>query len=319
MPAEGTHEARIKSEDGAGKLSRDINGSEAVQQFSGIYPALVTPFTEADRIHEESLRRLVRRNLDQGVRGFYVTGSTGEAFLLSLEEREQVLEIVLDEVRGRAKVIAHVGCISTGHTLRLGRHAREKGADAVSAVPPYYYKFSMDEILANYDEVANTLDMPLIVYNIPVRTGVELTEDHIRSLRKNRRIIGIKHTSMNLYQLSRMKTTDPGMLVLNGHDEVFLGGLAMGCDGAIGSTFNFMADKFLRIREQFLAGNLAAAAAIQQEANEILSVLMRIGVMQGVKHILTRLGIDCGLCRRPFRPLHEAEKADIDRVIGRYL
>lgn len=286
-----------------------------INDFKGIYPALVTPFTPDDRLNEDALRKLVRMNIEKGVQGFYVCGSTGEAFLMTQEERQRVLEVVVDEVQGRCRIIAHIGCIGTSQALTLGIHAKKLGIDAVSAIPPFYYKYGFDEIREHYFTIANALKIPMIVYNYPANSGVELKEENIKELRKNKYIMGIKHTSMNLYQISRLKAQDNDLLIFNGHDEVYLGGLVMGCDGAIGSTYNFMAEKFIGIESYFREGKISEATMLQKEANEIIAVLIRTGVFQGIKYILSKMGIDCGECRLPFRKLNQQDMQDIDRVM----
>lgn len=258
-------------------------------------------------------------NMGQGVNGFYVGGSTGEAFLMSLEERKKLLEVVADEAQGNTRIISHIGCIGTADTITLGLHAKGIGVDAVSVIPPFYYKFSFDVIKDHYFNIVSALKMPLIVYNFPSYSGVELNEENIRELLVNEYIIGIKHTSMNLYQIERMKACDRNLLILNGHDEVFLGALAMGCDGAIGSTYNFMADRFIKIEAYYRKGMIGEAQRLQIEANDIIAALIRAGVFQRIKYILGKLGIDCGCCRQPFRKPAPADIQQLDAVIGKYL
>jgi N-acetylneuraminate lyase len=280
--------------------------------FKGIFPALVTPFKKDGSINIDSLKKLVRMNLEKEVDGFYIGGSTGEAFLLSMEERKQLIDIVVDEVKGKCTLIAHIGCVATDHAVELAKHAENAGVDAISSVPPFYYKFSFDEIKSYYFDIVEKVNLPMIVYNFPALSGVVLTTENICEFAKDTRFIGIKHTSMDLFQLERIKKENPSFLVFNGHDEVFLGGLAMGADGAIGSTFNFMSEKFIKIKKLFDAGKLNEAYQIQTEANGIINVLLKTGVIPGTKYILGRMGIDCGDCRRPFRQLSNNDKIMLD-------
>jgi N-acetylneuraminate lyase len=284
-------------------------------RLKGIFPALITPFAPDGQIDEGALRRLVRFNLNQGVNGFYVGGSTAEAFLLSMEERKRILEVVAAETQGKCALIYHVGCIGTGQAVELAQHAQTVGADAISSVPPFYYKFSFDEIKSYYFDIVNAVNLPMILYNIPAFSGVTFTGESLKPFIADERIIGVKHTSMDLYQLNRMKQVDPELIVYNGHDEVFLAGLAMGADGAIGSTYNFMAEKFLKINRLYHAGQIQAAQAIQNEANEIIAVLIKVGVFQGIRYILSVMGLDCGECRKPFKPLGASERKLLDRAI----
>lgn len=290
------------------------------KELRGVYPALVTPYTSDNKICEKSLREIVDMNIKKGVSGFYVGGSTGEAFVLSLEERKEILEIVTDEVKGRVNIISHIGCISTDQAIELGLHAKSLGVNAVSAVPPFYYKLSFDEIKKHYFAIANAVQLPLVVYNIPSMSGVELSADNIRELRQNPYIVGIKHTSMNLFQLERMCAADNDLLIFNGLDEVCLAGLSMGADGAIGSTYNVMAEKFLAIEKLFLEGNQKDAYRIQREANNVIDALIHTDVFGGIKYILyKKYGIDCGPCRSPFVTLTEESKSLLDDIIKKYL
>jgi N-acetylneuraminate lyase len=285
-----------------------------VKKLTGIFPALLTPFDKKGRIHEESLRKLVHVLLHKGVDGFYVCGSTGEVFLLSLEERKRTLSIVMDEVKGRAAVICHVGAIATHFSIELARHAAELGADAISSIPPFYYKFSQSEIIGYYNELAD-VGLPMIPYNFPALSGVTLTKELVRELRKHENIIGIKFTSSDMYQLERMKNADPDLLVYNGFDEMFLSGLAMGADGAIGSTFNFMPEKFLQIQKLFMQGNLEEARAEQASANAVIDALLKTGkLLNAQKYMIDLQGIPFGECRKPFEPLTEADKELLEQV-----
>lgn len=290
-------------------------GAGSGVRFGGIIPALITPYQHDGEVHERSLVRIVREAMDAGVDGFYVGGSTGEAFLLTYRERTRLFEIVVDEVAGACPVICHVGAVGTREAVELGLHARSCGADAVSAVPPFYYAFSLDEIKAHYIAIADAVELPLILYNFPALTGVTLDSATVGQLFAHPWISGIKHTSPDLYQLERMKSAHPGLSILNGHDEVFLASLALGADGAIGSTYNFMADVFIRMRRLYECGDTAGAYSLQQRANRIISTLQQVGVFRGIKHILEGRGIECGGCRAPFRTLTESERRAIDEVM----
>ncbi|MGM0877920.1 MAG: N-acetylneuraminate lyase [Bacillota bacterium] len=287
-----------------------------MEKFYGIIPALITPFTENGKINEKALQQIVKINLEKGVSGFYVGGSTGESFLMTTEERKTILEIVSHEAKGKAKIIAHIGSIATDHALELSRHAAELQVDAISSLPPFYYKFSLSEIKSYYLDIVNEVSLPMIIYNIPALTGVSFTSDNIGDLLEDTRIMGVKYTSHDLFQMQRMLQEYPEVTVFNGHDEVFLGGLAMGAKSAIGSTFNFMAEKFIRIQKLYEAGKLDEARNLQAEANQIISILIKVGVFQGVKEALKMMGIPCGECRRPFKKLDNEERNMLQKVLS---
>ncbi len=288
---------------------------ETVKRIEGIIPALITPYDDSGAVSESALRAIIDRSLEEGVGGFYAGGSTSEAFLLADEERVRVFEIVSDHVAGRVPLICHVGSISTNTACRFAREAARCGADAVSAIPPFYYRFTLDEIERYYLDIADATSLPLILYNFPGFTGVTIDHESAPALFSDDRIVGIKHTSLDLYQLERMKRANSDFIVLNGHDEVLLAALSHGADGAVGSTYNFMAGLFVRIRERFLANDLAGAREAQNEANDIIAVLKRVGVYNGIKCMLELQGIQSGECRRPFLPLDAEARGALRRAL----
>ncbi|MBA7524849.1 N-acetylneuraminate lyase [subsurface metagenome] len=290
-----------------------------MKKYKGIFPALVTPYTAGGEINGQALREIVKMNIEKRVNGFYVGGSTSEAFLLTHEERKEILKIVSDEARGKCTIIFHIGCINTDQAIDLAEYAQKVEVDAISSIPPFYYNFSLKEIKNYYKDIINQVDLPMIVYNFPAFSGVSFNSNNILDLLSDERIIGVKHTSYDLYQLERMKRINENLIIYNGHDEVFLAGLAMGADGGIGSTYNFMAEKFIMIKKLFEEGKHEDAKKLQIEANEIIKVLIEIGVIQGIKYALVLQGIDCGITRRPFKGLNEEEKDLLHNTLTRYL
>lgn len=291
-----------------------------MKPLAGLFAALLTPFDEEGKINEQALRQLTAKNIEKGISGFYVCGSTAEAFLLSFEERKRILETVLDETAGKVKVICHIGAISTDFSIKLGHHAQETGADAVSSIPPFYYKFSVDELIGYYTDIADSIQLPLIPYNFPGLSGVSLTSEMMSRLREHKNIIGVKFTSNDLYQLEGMKNDDPDLLIYNGLDEIFLAGLSMGADGAIGSTFNFMPEKYINIQKAYKQGDMRKAAELQTDANEVIRVLLKTGkLLNAQKYVLEKQHIQSGMCRRPFLPLTEDDKRLVDEVFEQRL
>jgi len=288
------------------------------EKFKGILTALLTPFDKNDRINEKALEQLVRHNLKLGVKGFYVCGSTGEAFLLNTEERKQVMEIV-KAIAPEATLIAHIGSVDERQALTLAKHAADLSYDAISSVSPFYYKFSFSEIKDYYFRLAEGSGMPMLVYHIPAFSGVQMGVKDLSQFLEDDKFIGIKYTSNDFFMLEQCKTAFPEKLVYNGYDEMFLSGLAMGADGAIGSTYNFMADKFVKIHRLYAEGRMAEAKAVQQEANHIITVLCDIGVMQAEKEVMNQLGMDFGVCRHPFGEANEVQKERIAKEIIPYI
>lgn len=283
-------------------------------KIEGIIPALVTPFREDYSVDYEALEQLVERLIGQGIGGFYACGSTAECFLLTEEERKKILETVVRQVNGRVPVIAHIGDIGTQKSVELARHAESVGASAVSSTPPFYFKFSTDEIAGYYADISKAVELPLILYNIPALSGVELSVQSLGVLLNSCRVLGLKYTSYNLFELERIHRAYPALKLYNGHDELYCNALPIGITGAIGSTFNVMAGKYLAIRQDYEAGAMQAASKRQSEVNALIDVLIQTGVNAGIKYLLTRSGISCGDSRPPFRPLTAAQRGQLDEI-----
>ena len=277
-------------------------------KLQGIYTALLTPFDGQGAINVRSLERLVENNLEKGVTGFYVGGSTAETFLLSEEERNLVYEVVAKTAGGKANLFAHVGSISTAQAIRFAKTAERLHYTAVSAIAPFYYKFTFAQIKQYYFDIVSSVDLPMIIYNFPNFSGVNLSTEQVAEFFADPRFVGIKHTSNDYFSLERFKKQFPDHAVFNGFDEMFLAGLSMGADGGIGSTYNFMAEKYVAIQKLYEEGKMREALEIQHEANRIIKALCRVGVMEGEKEVLNQMGIPFGNARPPFSPLTEEQK-----------
>jgi N-acetylneuraminate lyase len=280
---------------------------------NGIYSALFTPLCEGGDPDLAKLRALVRYQLEHGVEGFYCCGSSGEGLLLEPEERKKIIETVADEAGDEVPFVVHTGALSTRAAVELSVHAQKCGASAISMIPPIYYHYSITEIEAYYTDVVNSVDIGVIVYNIPQFTGISFSKKNV--FLWNPRIIGIKHTSMNLYDMERIRQTFPGKIIFNGHDEIWLYGLAAGADAIIGTTVNIFPKLFKEIREEFRQGNILKAQELQHYVNEFVEAAVEVGVFPGAKYCMGLLGIDPGPCRKPFAPLGDENKKKMKEAL----
>lgn len=274
-------------------------------KFTGIFPALFTAFNENGSINENAIEALINMNLKRGVKGFYVCGSSAETFLMTVEERMLALRLCAEIVGGRATMIAQVGDASEDKALRLASFARLCGYDAVSAVTPFYYKFTFNNIKNYYRDIAGESGLPLLIYHIPALTGTNFTLDQVLELMEPDYVAGIKYTCHDLYTFERVRSAYPQKTAMFGVDEMLLSGLALGADGAIGTTYNYMPEKAVGIAKALSYGNLAEARRLQGEINTVLCCLHKVGLFEGSKALLSMMGLDIGYCRRPFGRLSE--------------
>lgn len=286
--------------------------------LKGIFTALLTPFDGDNKINKDALEQLVRHNIKLGVDGFYVDGSTAEAFLLTTEERKQVMQIV-KETAGDKKLIAHIGSLREEEALELSLYAKELGYDAISSVAPFYYKFSFEEIKNYYFRLAEKSGMPMVVYHFPAFSGVSMGVKEISTFLDREEFIGIKFTSNDFFTMEQVRAKYPHKLIYNGYDEMFLAGVSMGADGGVGSTYNFLADKFVKLHALYKSEKIAEAQKLQFEINRMITILCQIGVMQAEKEVLNQLGIPFGVCRKPFGEPTQEQKDLIAREIIPYI
>lgn len=282
--------------------------------FKGIFTAQLTPFDKNNKINDAALEKLIKHNINMGVSGFYVGGTTAEAFLMTADERKYLLEAVKSVAEDKT-IIAHIGSLNEAEAIDLAKHAEKVGADAISSVAPFYYKFSFNEIKDYYYRIAESVNIPMLVYNFPMNTGVTMTMKELDQFFTSDKFFGLKHTSSDFFTLEQVKAKYPDKIALNGFDEMFLGGIVMGADGGIGSTYNFMANKFVKIMELVKDCNIAEAQKIQHDINKVVETLFRIELMPAQKEVLNQLGFDFGNCRKPFRELTLDEKKTIEKEI----
>lgn len=276
-------------------------------ELKGIVPALVTPFDVAGNVNYKELRKLVRQLLEEGADGFYVTGSTGECFLLTDEERIKILDAVTETVEGKVPVIAHVGKIGAAQAVHLAKEAQRTGAFAVSSIPPFYYNFSFQEIADYYAAISDAVDLPLVVYNYPKYSGVSINAENFEVIQNKCRVGGLKYTDANLYELERIRNAYPDLKILFGKDESLLYALPVGVDGAIGSTYNFMLKKYKRLWKAYENGDIREAEQLQHEACRVIDALLCTRDITAVKYFLKKKGIECGDCRAPFSKITEEQ------------
>lgn len=276
-----------------------------VKNIKGVIPAMLTPFKNDESLDLDAARKLTRYLCDKDIGGLYLTGSTGEGFLMTGEERKAFVETVVDEAGGKVPIIVHVGAISTKASEDMARHAMQAGADAISSVPPIYWKFSDDEVAKYYEDLVQASGLPMIVYNIALAGLVSF--DMLLRLGSIQGVEGVKYTSSTLYDVLRIKgKLGNDFMVYSGSDELAISGIAFGADGLIGSTYNVLAPLFIGIWNLAKNGDMESARKVQQTANRFIFTMLKHNLMPTLKQTLEFAGIPGGISRRPFGLMDEA-------------
>ncbi|WP_122639386.1 MULTISPECIES: N-acetylneuraminate lyase [unclassified Romboutsia] len=286
----------------------------------GIFSALLVSYNEDGSINEKGLREIIRHNIDNmKVDGLYVGGSTGENFMLGTEEKKRVFEIAKDEAKDQIKLIAQVGSINVYESIELAKFATDLGYDAISAVTPFYYKFSFNEIKDYYNTIIDSVDNRLIIYSIPFLTGVDMSVEQFGELFENEKIIGVKFTAADFYLLERLRKAYPNHLIYAGFDEMMLPATVLGVDGAIGSTFNVNGIRARQIFDLAREGKISEAREIQHVTNDLITAILSNGLYATLKELLKLSGVDAGYCRKPMALTTEAQVKEAKNIFDKYV
>lgn len=286
-------------------------------KITGILPALLTAFDEEGNVNLKAMDELIEWHIAQGVSGFYVLGSTGEGLLLSEAERRTVAEAVVRRVRGRVPVIVHVGAMTTQMACSLAAHAEAIGADATSAIPPFYYNVGPEGVKQHYLRIARASNLPFYIYNIPGTTGVNVELNTVRELLAAAPTLrGMKYTSYDFYTMRKFIELEGGRLnVISGPDEMMIAAQAMGADGAIGTTENILPRLFVQAYDAFHAGDVARAQDLQAKINRVVNVFLSFPSHAAVKEIMRLLGFELGAPRPPLLPLTDQQRGRLREML----
>ena len=265
----------------------------------GVMPAMVTPFNKDESINEEQLRNLVNYLIDQGVTGLVPCGTTGEFVNMTFEERLKVIEIVVDETNGRVPVIAGTGETGTRMVIDASKAATDLGADAVIIVTPYYLKPKAKGLYDHYFTIAEKTDIPIVLYNIPVCTGVELPWTVVEDLVDIENFVAIKDSSGDYkYHSALLEKVSDKISVLIGWDELVLGSLAGGSAGCILGSANVIPKIWLELYDHVKHNRLQEAQALQKKVQKLARMLINSGAL-GAKECLNMLSVPVGITRSP--------------------
>jgi 4-hydroxy-tetrahydrodipicolinate synthase len=286
--------------------------------FSGAIVAIVTPFREG-KVDEKAYRNLINFVIKGGVSGIVPCGTTGESATLSHKEHEHVIDITVDEVGKRVPVIAGTGSNSTTEAIRLTKHAKDAGADAALLITPYYNKPTQKGLYEHYKAVAKACDIPQILYNVPGRTGVNMSSETVVELSKIDNIVGIKEESGDLVKCSQIvRDTADDFCVLSGEDALNYPILCVGGVGAISVTANILPDKLSAMCKAWDARDIKKAQKLHLELLDINQALFIETNPIPVKTALAMMGKVKEEFKLPLCPMSEANKKKLAEVLKRY-
>jgi 4-hydroxy-tetrahydrodipicolinate synthase len=276
---------------------------------------MITPFRDGE-VDESALRGLVRFHLKNGTNGLVPCGTTGESVTMAEEEQLRVIEIVVDEVKGRIPVIAGTGTNSTSKTIKLTKEAKKLGADAALLVTPYYNKPTQQGLFLHYEAVALATDLPLVLYNVPGRTSVNLLPETVARLAKIPTIVGIKEASGNMDQVSQIvESCRSDFAVLSGDDSLTLPLLALGGVGIISVVGNIAPSAMSELVRVYLAGNLGRAREIHYQLFDLCRAMFIETNPIPVKTAAAILGLCSDEMRLPLCPLIDANRKKLEEAL----
>ena len=284
--------------------------------FAGCGTALVTPFRKDLSLDEETLRRLVRRQIAVGINFLVPCGTTGESPTLSHEEHLRVVAITIEEAKGKVPVLAGAGGYDTRHVIELAREAERMGADGILSVTPYYNKPTQEGLYHHFKAIAASTSLPIILYNVPPRTNVNIDPATLRQLSEIENIIGVKEASGNISQITQVIQQVPEeFLVFSGDDALTLPLVAMGGRGIISVASNEIPAEMTRLAQLCLAGNFKEARAMQRKWLPLLEVNFIETNPTPVKAAMAEMGLLEPVFRLPLVPPRSENLAKIRAVL----
>ena len=291
-------------------------------EIKGIIPPILTPMNDDanQTVNHAELRNQVERLLAGGVHGLFPFGTNGEGYILSLKEKEEVLETVIDQVKGRVPVYAGTGCISTADTIYMSKRAEQMGADVLSIITPSFALASQKELYDHYVAVAKSVNIPIVLYNIPMRTGNKLLPETVAKLAKDVDVImGAKDSSGDRDNLKAYidltRDLDKDFSVLAGNDGNILFCLQNGGQGGIAGRANIWPATVASIYDSFVAGDVAKAEAAQEAISKIQRVFKFGNPNTIIKKAVALMGHPVGDCRRPFNYLCDEGIQELKAVL----
>ncbi|HID60656.1 MAG TPA: 4-hydroxy-tetrahydrodipicolinate synthase [Hadesarchaea archaeon] len=286
--------------------------------FEGAYTAMVTPFGEDDKIDDDGLRENVKFQIKKGIHGLLPVGTTGECATLSHDEHNHVVDVVVDAAKGKVPVLAGTGSNSTWEALMLTKHAKEVGADGALVVVPYYNRPTQAGLYAHFKKIAEEVDIPQVIYNIPSRTGVNLLPETMAKLARLKNIVGIKEASGDMKQVERIIELTKGQdfVVTSGNDSDTLRIMELGGVGVISVASNIVPDRVVKLVESFRSGDVKTAEEIDRGLASLFRELFIETNPGPVKMAMNWMGMAAGGPRLPLVEMEPENQKKLYKVLA---
>ncbi|MFL8674989.1 4-hydroxy-tetrahydrodipicolinate synthase [Clostridioides sp. GD02404] len=289
-------------------------------KYKGIICAMITPFDENQNINPQATCELIDYLIDKGVYGLFILGTNGECHVLTDDEKVEFAKIVINHTNNRVPVFVGAGGNSTREVITLSKRMEEIGASALSIITPYFVTPTQQELILHYKSIADSVNLPIMMYNMPGKTGINIEPDSVRELSKIKNIVGIKDSSGRLDNMKAYIEATEGedFSVFSGSDSLILDSLKAGGKGAVAATANFLTEIDIAIYENFMNGDLEKAQEAQNSIEELRRILKLGTIPSVIKKTVVLNGINVGTARLPAtEPIGEALE-EIKQVVENY-
>lgn len=289
-------------------------------EYKGIICAMITPLDENQDINPQATRELIDYLIDKGVYGLFILGTNGECHVLTDDEKVKFAKIVIEHTNNRVPVFVGTGGNSTREVINLSKRMEEIGASALSVITPYFVAPTQQELITHYKAVASSVKLPILMYNMPGKTGINIEPESVRELAKVKNIVGIKDSGGKLENMKAYLEVTKGedFGVFSGSDSLILDILKVGGQGAVAATANFLAEIDVAIYNNFIKGDLEAAQKAQDSIEELRRILKFGTIPSVIKQTVTLNGINVGPARLPATQPTGEKLEEIKRVVEAY-
>lgn len=288
-------------------------------KLEGIFTAMVTPFYQDGRINFRATKKLANRLIDKGVNGLFILGTNGEFVTLNNQEKFEFTKTVIEETKGRVPIIVGVGGINSSEVIELIRKIDVLEPDYLSVITPYFTKLTQEELYQHYIEISDYTNLPILLYNIPSKTGNELTSDTVQKLSEIENVVGIKDSSGDINNIENyLNINSDDFMVLAGTDSLILPTLERGGDGAIAATSNVLPEVVVSIYKAYKNGNMEEASRLQNKLELLREEAKKASVPAVFKKSLEVLGLEVGPPRKPVSELSDIQVESVKKTLKQF-